>query len=147
MMDPGFAFWILASVLFSGVTAGTVLGWREVRRGNLERHRRWMNLSAVLVGLFLLLYVAKVLVLGREDLSRWSLGSLTVLRIHEAFVAVMLASTTGARLLARRLQRPETSARDRRLHRTLGRLGATSCLLAFLTALIVLREIVRQASP
>ncbi|MCB1033482.1 MAG: DUF420 domain-containing protein [Acidobacteria bacterium] len=147
MMSSHLSFWGLALILFASITASTLLGWREIRRGNVQRHRRLMNLAGALVGVFVLLYVGKVIFLGREDLSHWSPWDLAILRIHETFIAVMILSAGSARWIARRLGGPSDDARDRRRHRLLGRIGATSCLLAFLTALVVLRQLVVNAGP
>ncbi len=140
MTNFHFAFWALALALLAAVTASTFLGWRQIRRGNRHRHRRWMNLSAALVGIFLLLYVLKVLFIGREDLSTWSPMSLAVLYTHETFIAIMLLSTSGARFLARRLRKGKVSASYRQKHRILGRIGAFACLFAFLSAVLLLRQ-------
>jgi putative membrane protein len=39
-------------------------GWRAVREGRIERHRRFMLVSAALISLFLVLYVTRVVLGG-----------------------------------------------------------------------------------
>jgi uncharacterized membrane protein YozB (DUF420 family) len=105
-----------------------------------------MLTSASLVGLFLVSYVIKAIVLGREDRSLWSQASLWTLYVHEACVAVMLVAAGIALMRARRFgplrdsapPAPEARERGRRVHRRAGRVAVSASVLALLTAAGVL---------
>lgn len=40
--------------------ASLLVGWKAIREGRIERHRRFMLISAALISLFLILYVTRV---------------------------------------------------------------------------------------
>ena len=138
-MDPKLAYWIGVLLNTSVVLGCALLGWREIRRGNVERHRRWMNTAVILIVLFLLSYPLKVIFLGKEQLDTWSPSAVLVLRIHETIVLVMVVAGTAARLLARRLA-PGTGAPPvvRRRHRRAGRTAVVALAFVLLTATWVL---------
>jgi uncharacterized membrane protein YozB (DUF420 family) len=142
MMDPKIYFWSASLVLFVALVASALAGWRAIRRQDIGRHKRWMNLSAVLVFLFVASYVVKVLVLGKEELGLWSAGDRAVLWTHESFVFVMILAGTAARLLARKLDPARRGAQEapttRRRHRLLGRTAVIASVLGALTAALVL---------
>jgi hypothetical protein len=98
-------FWSLAFLLMAGMIACAGRGVLHARRGRLAAHRRAMLAAAGLLIAFLLSYVAKVVLLGREDLALWSPGEVALLRVHETFVALMLVCGATARWLARRFGR------------------------------------------
>jgi uncharacterized membrane protein YozB (DUF420 family) len=106
-----------------------------------------MMLTAVsLVGLFLVSYVIKVILLGREDRSSWSQASAWTLYVHEACVAAMLVAAGIALTRARRFgplrdgapPAAEPRERGRRVHRLAGRVAVAASVLALLTAAGVL---------
>jgi len=113
-------------------------------------------LSAVaLVGIFLVSYLVKLAVLGREDRSAWAPIDYTVLYVHESFVAAMLLGGGLALWRARGFR--EQLGEDGRLpvegeslpggmrHRRLGRVAALGALLAFVSALGVLAGMFSRA--
>jgi uncharacterized membrane protein YozB (DUF420 family) len=127
-MHPNLWFWTGALGLLLLVVVCALLGVRALRQGYVARHRRWMHRAAALTGLFLVAYLVKVLVLGKEDLSTWAHSRLVILWTHEAVVAVMLLSGVTARLLARNPHRRPT------WHRLWGRISVSTAVLALLTA-------------
>lgn len=137
-MSPRLAFWTFAWFNFSAIVACALVGFRQLRgRPRSERavalHRRWMSRASWLVVVFLLAYAAKVVVLGREDLSLWSAGAVATLRLHEVVVAVMLVTGGGARYLAFRHGKNVP-----RLHPRLGRIALWAGIAALVTATAVL---------
>lgn len=147
-MDLKLLFWA-AALLNLGVLCGFALfGVRYARRGEIARHRRAMKTASMLVVGFLLAYVLKVLLLGKEDQSVWTLFDLWTLRIHEAFVVLMLVGGGFAWLQSRKLEgtqlvtrEPDDPAPDpvvARRHRIAGRVAIVGSVFAFLTAIGVL---------
>lgn len=139
-MDPKLFYWCAALANFAAVVAAALTGWRYIRRGDVARHRRWMNAAVALVALFLASYVAKVMVLGREPLETWSPAAVAVLRVHETIVAAMLVTGTAARVLARRLAPGAAFAAPglRRRHRWSGRTALLAGVFALVTATMIL---------
>jgi uncharacterized membrane protein YozB (DUF420 family) len=105
-----------------------------------------MLTSASLVGLFLVSYVIKAIVLGREDRFLWSQASLWTLYVHEACVAVMIVAAAIALTRTRHFgplqdgesPAPEARERGRRVHRRAGRAAVAASVLALLTAAALL---------
>ena len=91
-MDPKLLFWIAALINLAVLCVVAILGVRHARRGEIARHLRAMKIATTLVFAFLGSYVLKVVFLGREDQSVWTLFDVWVLRIHEMFVLVMLVA-------------------------------------------------------
>jgi uncharacterized membrane protein YozB (DUF420 family) len=148
-MNPSLAFWSAALVNLLAIVILVSIGIRNIRRGNLSRHRRCMKGAATLVACFLGIYPLKVLFFGRERLSEWSEQAVTILRIHELCVLAMIVGGLAALLLARKMNRnrnqltelpdiPLASSPTLRKHRIAGRTAAIGAGLAFLTAAIVL---------
>lgn len=137
-MDPKLIFWTLALLNTTALVVCGFLGWREIRRGNIERHRRWMHAAMFLVLVFLVSYVFKVVLLGKEDRQLWSSTSITILRIHETLVLVMILAGGAARFVARRFGSPKDAKDARKRHRLLGKTAVISSLFALLTAAMVL---------
>jgi uncharacterized membrane protein YozB (DUF420 family) len=112
-----------------------------------------MLAGASLVALFLVSYLVKVALLGREDRSSWSQESLFTLYVHEACVAAMLVAAGIALTRARRFgpgrdgepPAPEASERDRRMHRRSGRVAVAASVLAVFTAAGVLAGMYARA--
>jgi uncharacterized iron-regulated membrane protein len=112
-----------------------------------------MRIAASLVGLFLVSYMVKLPVLGREDRSLWSTFELWTLYTHELCIFAMLVAGAVAALRARRFGEirdgpnpaPEAEERDRRLHRIAGRIAVISSLFALLTAAAVLTGMYSRA--
>ena len=155
-MDAKVVYWTGAWLNFSFLLAFMVVGVRAVRRGEVAVHRRSMLTAAALVALFLLSYVVKLKLLGREDISVWSLLDVTILRIHETCVLVMLIAGTVAVVLARRMRGTRNVTRDRndppaapalaRRHRLAGRTAGVAAALGWFTAGFVLCGMYARAS-
>jgi len=147
-MDANFLFWtgaLLNMALMFGLMAN---GVRQVRRGNLAAHRRSMIAATALVAVFLVSYLFKATLLGREDFSLWSRAAVWNLRFHETCVLAMLLAGGFALLRARRLRATRNFTRERddpiapdslvRSHTRAGWAAVTSATLGLLTAAIVL---------
>lgn len=147
-MDTALAFWTAALVDLGIVCLVAILGVRCARRGEIARHRRAMKTAAALVVAFLLSYVAKVALIGREDMSLWSELDLWVLRIHELFVMVMLAAGAvafsqarkleGTRVATRDPKDPDADPRTLRIHRRAGWTAIAAAVMGFVFAIGVL---------
>jgi uncharacterized membrane protein YozB (DUF420 family) len=139
-------FWTWAFANTALVVAYCFAGLARIRASRGLAHRQMMQFAGALVIVFLLSYLVKVGVLGREDRSLWSRFDLITLYIHELCVAVMLLAGGVAVVRARRFGdvrdeapvAPEASPGDLRLHRIAGRVAIISSVLALLTAGIVL---------
>lgn len=140
-MTPRLYFWTFAFFVFASLIGCALLAFREIRRGRVDRHRRFMNAAILLVVVFVLSYVSKLLLLGREDLSSWSPAAVVVLRIHEAFVTLMILAGGMARLRARGVPWRGTLNQARAAlppaHRWLGRTALISGVMALITATMV----------
>lgn len=137
-MDPKLVYWTASLIVMSAAVASALRGWREVRRGRVERHRKWMSAAIALVLAFVVSYVFKVMLLGKEELHLWSPASVTVLKVHETIVLAMVAAGVAARFLARRLMAPASAAAARGRHRWAGRTAIVAGVFALATASLVL---------
>jgi uncharacterized membrane protein YozB (DUF420 family) len=148
-MNPSLVFWTAALVNLLAILALVTIGIRNIRRGNLSRHRRCMKTAAALVACFLGAYPLKLLWFGREQLSEWSGQAVLILRIHEVCVFAMVVGGLTALILSRKMHRgrkqltrlpdaPLASSRALQTHRMAGWTAAIGAGLAFLTAAIVL---------
>jgi len=154
-IDGALAYWTAAFANLLLVVALGVAGVRRIRRRRARGHRRMMLTAVSLVGLFLVSYVVKVLVLGREDRSAWSQAGLWTLYVHEAFVAAMLASAAVAVSRARSFgplrdgepPAPEAPARARLVHRRAGWVAVTASALALLSAAALLVGMYAREGP
>jgi uncharacterized membrane protein YozB (DUF420 family) len=154
-MDPKLLFWTAAIVDLGTVCLFAMLGVRYARRGEMARHKQSMKIASLLVVTFLVFYLLKVQLLGREDMSAWTSLDIWVLRIHELFVLQMLSGGTVAWILGRKLlvtrlfthdpQDPLPDPRTRRIHRIAGRTGVIGSILAFVLALGILAGMVQRA--
>lgn len=147
-LDPKVAYWTAALANMVAAVVCAVFGVRRIRRAEIAGHRRLMLTAATLVGLFLVSYVAKVRLLGREQLELWEPRFVTVLHVHEALVAVMVLAGARALYLAttRRLADPvpvnpedlARRAKSARSHRRAGWTALVSSALGAMTAAYVL---------
>ena len=147
-MDAKVVYWTGAWLNFSLVFAFALVALRRIRAGDAGSHRRYMITAACLVLLFLLSYVVKLMVLGREDMSVWSAGDVNVLRFHESCVGVMVAAGSLNLWLGRRLRStrnvtgdhadPVASKAVLRTHRIAGRTAVIGAVLGWLSASFVL---------
>jgi hypothetical protein len=147
-MDGKLIYWTSAFANMLVIVALATTGVRAVRRGRVLLHRRCMLLASGLVIGFVVSYLFKVALLGREELERWSAASVVVLRIHELCVFTMLLGgvAAGSRAFAMRRDpivrgTPTALPRNRgpRLwHRRAGWTALTGAFLGVLTAALVL---------
>jgi len=154
-MEPRLAYWTFALFDLAAVVGLAAAGVAALRRGNVTRHRRRMLAAAALVGLFVLSYLAKLALLGREDLASWGGTSIWVLRIHELWVFTMLlaGAVAGSRALrlrhtrnaTRNPQDPVAPAALVRWHRGAGWTAVTAAAFALAFALLVLAGMYRRA--
>jgi uncharacterized membrane protein YozB (DUF420 family) len=142
-------FWAAALVNMALAVACTYVGVARIRRGRVAEHRRSMLAAAGLVGLFLVSYVTKVILVGREDFSTWTLAERGVLWFHEACVFTMLAAGAWAVFLATQNRfadpasvRPANAARS---HRRAGRTAIVAATLGLATAAAVLWQMFQHA--
>jgi hypothetical protein len=114
-----------------------------------------MLTAAALVALFLLSYLLKLALIGREDLASWDTSSIWMLRIHELCVFTMLAAGITAGTRALRLRRTRNATRDPqdppapaslvRWHRGAGKTAVCAAALALGFAGLVLAGMYRRA--
>lgn len=147
-MDPKLIFWTVALADLGAVCGFALLGVRYVRRGEVARHQRAMKIASALVVSFLLSYALKLVFLGREDMSLWSVLDTWVLRIHEVFVLLMVLAGGVAWFQARKLVDTRMVTRDPadpmpdprtvRVHHLAGRASVIGAVLGFVLAIGVL---------
>ncbi|MGH2899687.1 MAG: DUF420 domain-containing protein, partial [Solirubrobacteraceae bacterium] len=95
-----------------------------------------MLTAAALVGLFLVAYLAKVGMLGREQLELWERRYVWTLRFHETCVAVMVIA--GARAIWLGAREGFRDAARARSHRRAGWTAVVSAVLGVMSAGYVL---------
>jgi len=154
-MDPRLAYWSFALLDLGAVVGFAAAGVAALRRGDVPRHRRRMLTAAALVGVFLLSYLCKLALIGREDLASWGVLSIWVLRIHELCVFTMLAAGAIAGTRALRLRRTRNATRDPRdppapaelvrWHRGAGKTAVCAAALALGFAGLLLAGMYRRA--
>lgn len=154
-MDAKLAFWTLALINMGAVVGFAIRGVRAIRCNEVASHRRSMLTAGALIVLFLFSYVAKVIVLGSEDLVLWSPGHRYNLWIHETFVVSMLISGFVALAFARRFTasrrltgNPGDAPADPtaiRGHRLAGKIAVGASVMGFLTACGILAGMISRA--
>jgi uncharacterized membrane protein YozB (DUF420 family) len=154
-MDGKLIYWTVAFANMLVILALALVGVRAVRRGEILLHRRCMLLASGLVIGFIVSYLFKVALLGREELERWGAVSVIVLRVHELCVFTMLfaGAAAGSRAFAMRRDpivrgTPTTLPRNsglRMWHRRAGWTAVTGVLLGVVTAALVLAGMYRRA--
>ena len=147
-MEAKLIFWTVALLDLAAVAALATSGVRHRRRGDVKRHARNMIIAVALVLLFLVGYVAKLTLLGHEDLAVWSPQQRWILWIHEACVFTMLiaGATAGQRALRLRRTRnatgnpgdPPAPARLASWHRRAGWAAVAAAGLGLASAVLVL---------
>ncbi len=154
-MDPKLLFWA-AALLNLAVLCGVALyGVRYARSGEIARHRRAMKIASWMIVTFLLAYVLKVVFLGKEDQSVWTLFDVWVLRIHEFFVVFMIGAgivawTKARKLVATRLvthdpNDPLPDPKVVKTHRIAGRTAVISSILALVMAIGVFAGMIARS--
>jgi uncharacterized membrane protein YozB (DUF420 family) len=136
LSDPKLAYWTAALANMLAICALAAVAVARVRRREIAGHRRLMLGAATLVGLFLVSYVAKVALLGREQLELWAPRYVWTLRFHETCVAGMVLG--GARALWLGAREGFRDASRARAHRFAGRVALVSALLGVASAAYVL---------
>lgn len=154
-MDPKLAFWTWALVVLGAAVVFTVLGVRQIRRRRVRSHQRMMLTAGSLVLLFLISYVFKLILLGRERLDLWSAADRGVLYVHELCVAAMLLGGGYALWRALRfrgslpsgalLPPDENPSRARIAHRRAGWVAVVGSILGIATASLVLAGMYARA--
>ncbi len=154
-MDPKLAFWTAALVNLFVIVVLVSVGIFHIRQGRVAIHRRCMKISASLVAGFLGSYVLKLTFLGREQLSVWSSGAVSNLRLHEVCVLTMVVAGSVALFRARQMRatRNVTHAPDDpiapeatvRWHHRAGWSAAVGAGLGFATAVFVLAGMFQRA--
>jgi len=147
-MDAKVLYWTGALLDILLVVLFATNGVRQIRRGEVRRHRRSMAIAALLVAAFLLSYLLKLELLGREDIASWAPRYVWGLRLHETCIAAMLLGGTAAGLLGFRMRRSRSVTGDpqaalapehlRRWHRRAGWTAVLGAISGFVTAGYVL---------
>ncbi len=125
--DPKLAYWTLALANMLAIVVLALVAVRRVRRREILGHRRLMLIAGSLVALFLVSYVFKVALLGREQLELWDARYVWTLRFHETCIAVMVLA--GARALWLGAKTGFRDAARARSHRRAGWTALVSALL------------------
>jgi len=143
-MDARVLYWTGALLDLLLVALFAVNGVRQINRGDVKRHRGSMGVAAALVLAFLVSYVFKLAIFGREDLASWASRDVWVLRVHETCVAAMLLGGTLAGSLGFRMRHSRSVTRDpedpmapqslRRWHRRAGWTAVVGAISGFVTA-------------
>jgi uncharacterized membrane protein YozB (DUF420 family) len=128
------------------VTLG--LGMRGVsyiKKGDIGNHQRMMVWACNVILFFVVSYVVKVVVLGREPKAGWQMIELVILYTHEFFILVMLVGGARARYFAARFKDTLATAgvgegdRDLRTrHARAGKMALVGSACALLSAIFVL---------
>jgi uncharacterized membrane protein YozB (DUF420 family) len=147
-MDAKFLFWCGALLNMAAMFGLMAYGIRQVRRGNVRAHRLSMIAATGLVAAFLVAYLLKASLLGREDFSVWSAAAIWNLRFHETCVLAMLIAGSLALLRGRRMESTRNVTKERddpmapellvRRHTRAGWAAVAAAALGLLTAGIVL---------
>ncbi len=103
-MDAKLLYWTGAFVNLAVIVLLAARGVSQVRRGEIEAHRRSMLTGAWLIAAFLVSYVFKLMFLGREDLDLWSRLHINNLRFHETCVLLMILAGSIALTRARAMR-------------------------------------------
>jgi uncharacterized membrane protein YozB (DUF420 family) len=111
-VDAKVLYWTGALVNLGVIVVLLMRGIRQIRRGEVASHRRSMLTSAWLVVAFLVSYVFKLALLGREDLTVWSPVYVLTLRFHESCVLAMIVAGAFAISRARKLAGTRNVTRD-----------------------------------
>jgi len=147
-VDPKLLYWTGAFLNLGAIVVLALRGVAQVRRGEVEAHRRSMLAGAWLIGAFLVSYALKLHWLGREDLASWSRLHVHNLRFHESCVLLMLLAGSVALTRARAMRRTRERTRDPgdppapestlRWHRRAGWTGVVASVAGLLTAGVIL---------
>ena len=144
-MNPKLVYWTVALANLGVVVMCGARGIRAIRRGDVRAHLRMMITASALVALFLVSYLAKVAVLGKEDRAGWTALDHAVLGIHELCIAAMLVAGAVALYRAWRysaqlrpswtIPRAADALPGRVHHRRAGKIASWAGVFAFVTAI------------
>ncbi len=135
-LDPKLVYWTAALANMIAIVALASFGVLRARRREIAGHRRLMLGAAVLVALFLVSYVAKVWLLGREQLELWDARYVQALRFHETCVLAMVL--VGTRAIWLGAKSGFTNRARARSHRLAGRTALIAAALGVASAGYVL---------
>lgn len=154
-MDLNLVFWSAALANLAVVVFCTASGVRRIRAKDVAGHRRMMFTAISLVVLFLVSYVVKVGLLGREDKSAWTALDFAILYVHELCVTSMLIGGAIAVYRAAKFRAglgpnlklpPDTDPlKGLAGHRRAGWLAVVGSVLGFVTAIGVLAGMFARA--
>ena len=155
-MSANLWFWSLALVTLGATVACAIHGVRRIRAKDVAGHKRMMTSASSLIGLFLVAYVVKVVMLGHEDKSAWTQLDYTILYTHEMGIAGLLLGGIVAlyrawwfrgRLGANLVLPPESDPlAGRAWHRRAGYTAVVGGAIAFATAVAVLTRMFIRAA-
>ena len=147
-MDPKLLYWTGAIVNLGLIVVLAFRGVAQIRRGEVERHRRSMLTGGLLVAAFLISYALKLAFLGREDLGLWSTFHVQNLRFHETCVLLMILAGGVAVSRARKMRGTRERTRNPsdapapastvRWHHRAGWTAVTASVVGLLTAGVIL---------
>ena len=128
-------YWTFALTTMAAAVGSAVVGQWHARNGRVLEHRRAMTSAGILIGIFLISYVLKVAIIGKESLASWTHLEVLVLRAHESLVALMLLAGAGAGYLGsrRRIHGQERTSSNL-AHKIVGRIAIASGTLGLVTA-------------
>jgi uncharacterized membrane protein YozB (DUF420 family) len=148
-------YWTGALLNMAVMAGFAVQGVRQIRRGEVARHRRSMLISIALVLAFIGSYALKVVFLGKEDLDTWSLPAVRTLQFHELCITALLLGGGFAlfrgmglrktRLVTHHADDPEADPKRVRSHRRAGRIAVGGAVLGWLSAAFVLAGMYARA--
>jgi uncharacterized membrane protein YozB (DUF420 family) len=142
-LDPKLVYWTAALANMIAIVALAAFGVRRARRREIAGHRRLMLSAAALVALFLVSYVAKVWLLGREQLELWDVRYVWTLRFHETCVLAMVLA--GLRAIWLGAKSGFIDPGRARSHRRAGRTALVSAGLGVVSASYVLLGMYERA--
>jgi uncharacterized membrane protein YozB (DUF420 family) len=147
-VDPNLVFWSAALANLGVVVFCTSTGVKRIRAKDVAGHRRMMFTAISLVIFFLVSYLVKVGMLGREDKSAWTTFDFVILYLHELCVTSMLIGGAIAIYRAAKFRAglgpnlklpPDTNPlQGLQRHRRAGWVAVVGSVLGFVTAIGVL---------
>jgi len=128
-----------ANAAISLLAIGTITaGWRAIRRGAVDRHRKLMGISAGLFGAFLVLYLYRVALLGPHGFpgpdAVYLYLYLPLLAIHILFAVICVPLLWYVGLLGVTRSVPEIRESA---HAKVGRVAAALWLISFSLGVVV----------
>jgi putative membrane protein len=139
LSERGFDLIPHVNAVVSTAAIGTILaGVREIRRGNVDRHRALMLASLALFAVFLVLYLYKVTVQGPADFpgpaTVYQFVYLPVLAVHILLAIACIPLLYYVALLGLTRSVPEIYESS---HRRFGRAAASLWLVSFVLGNVV----------